>query len=259
MRPIKTTGACLALVFAFGAMAAASASALSPPEFGQCRPLSGGGYKGLPCNSMSGTLNREWYPNLLDGFEDSSTTSVMFSTVNGTKVECAAEIGEGVYTGSKMVELGMGFEGCKMEPGHHTCTSVRHAGNAGEILSTFLEGELGVEQYGTKPVQNKLALDFKPYAGTTFLEPFTCTNGDKWEVKGELMVTVPANDMQTQTKWVFHKSGYKQIPEKFAVPGLHILEGKLDTATNTGAYEQMGVRFTVNNIPDEEIEANSVY
>ncbi|HTU79584.1 MAG TPA: hypothetical protein VMF09_12570 [Solirubrobacteraceae bacterium] len=259
MRRSKRVAVCLAVVFGCSAVASESASALSPPEFGQCvkAAISGSGaYKGDKCTNPTGVLNFEWLPGAKEGSGMTSTTSVTFETVSNRKIRCAGEDGEDQYDGTKTVAAVMIFTGCQMSSAY-TCTSTGY--NAGDIVSNgsggWLEGELGVEKVGAMLVNDKLALDFKPATGTEFLEPFTCTNGDSWNVRGELMVPVEKNKMQTTTHWAFDQMGGKQMPEKFASGGLHILEGSL----NGGGWKQMGVKFTADDSVSEMIEANSAY
>lgn len=244
-----STGSDAEASFAFGT----PSSACSPPEFGRCVKVAKGAgkYSSSGCTSLGGTAGYEWSTGAL---EDAFTTglasgSVTFETTGGSKVSCTGETGAGQYTGAKTVgSETITLTGCSR--GGEKCSSASAA--AGEIVSSSLEGTLGVEKLGASAAKNKIGLDLFPVGKAGSVMEFSC-GSTSVTVQGSVIVPLKADKMSFTQALKFKAAKGKQKPERFVAGAKDVLEASF----NHEALVQVGLTLTVTQTGKEALEVNS--
>jgi opacity protein-like surface antigen len=253
MKRIRIMGLALIAVLAMASIAAASASAEPQGEFGRCVAQAGGKYATSACTTeVAGKTKFEWLPLVKRGISSKLKEGIpTLETVGGTKITCKGESSGGAFkANNKEVEgVEAHFTGC--ETSGLKCSS---AGKPeGEIVTSALEGRLGVEKVGTKPpVNNKLALELHAPAGSNVAE-FSCA-GLAVVVKGSVLHPATTGKMVLTATEKFTASKGEQKPEKFAggTTDEHILESN----TSGGKFEEAGQTITALATFEEKVEAN---
>jgi hypothetical protein len=155
MRPIRTIVICLTAVFAFGAVAAASASAAELPEIMQCAKAKKEGkaylghYSSKKCEASSyhaeGGQKYELEPWNLPGKKGKAKAfkgkggGANLEIIGIGGISCASSADTGIFTGPKTAgKILVTFKGCKFEA--KECTNT---GKNGEVKTNPLEALVG--------------------------------------------------------------------------------------------------------------------
>jgi hypothetical protein len=254
MKRMRIMGLALVAVFAMTAIVASSASAAGP-SFGRCVAQAGGKFLNNGCTKPStpGKEKYEWTnvipkPKFFSKLKEGIPT---LETVKGTKITCKTEEGPGEITSPKSVGgVVATFTGC--ETSGLKCASAGQA--EGVIVTSALEGIIGVEKVGTKtPLNDKVASELHAPVGQK-VAAFVCA-GLPVEVRGSVLHPVTVNKMLLTATEKFTASKGKQKPEHYAggVPKEHILESN----TNGGPFEQAGQTITALVTFEEKVEINT--
>jgi hypothetical protein len=230
------------------------------PEFGRCIKDVGGAYENLACTKAVGSGGSyEWYPAFGSsrplekvGFTNAlkEATVVTLETVGKTKVVCEGQSSTGRYTGNKTVgHVIVTFSKCASFG--VPCASA--GAPEGTIVTNTLEGELGIEETGTEPSQNKIGEELRPVTGGTgHFAAFSC-GGTAGLVTGSAISPVASNAMKLTETVKFKATKGVQKPESFA-------GGPAATLTSSfeGPSEQAGLTLQTINTNEEKLEINSV-
>jgi len=186
---------------------------------------------------------------------------VLLETVTGHKVECSGVSASGEYTSAKTVSVAaVTFTGCEIptnEAKGIPCTSA--GAKEGEIVTSALEGTLGVIKKEPNPVNSTVGLSLAPATlGGNVAEfecgPFFGTFFEKVVVTGSVIHQVEKNKMLlTENEKYIQKNGV-QKPESFDGEGADVLE----TSIGGGTAEQSGEALLTTLTNEEKIEVNSV-
>jgi hypothetical protein len=248
-------------VFAIGAFATASASAVAP-EYGRCikkAKAEGSGFSDSKCNKGVATAAKyEWLPGSVKKGQTSTGGVGVLEQVSKLGVHCSTESSIGEFSGTKEVKnLIVKFKGCFSGP--LECQSEGHP--QGELETRTLEGIVGIEKrffnLTTKkeePVKNKLALDLYPAGKTGLFIEFTCGATLTIAVRGSVLTPMKSNTMKTTEELKFKATKGKQKPEGFEGEPKDILEASFSGKP----YEQSGQTITSKVTSEEPLELNSV-
>jgi Subtilase family len=222
----------------------------SAPEFGRCVKVAkgAGSYSNAACTKTGETNSHEWDQGVLDAqFATASTSeAVTLTTVKGTEVRCAAETSAGEYTGPKTVGVVLTLTGCELSGEQCSSGTV-----AGEIVSSPLDGVLGIYKLGTIPIKDQVGLDLFAASGP-FMQ-FSC-GAIGVSVRGSAIVPVKTNRMLSTATLAFKARRGKQRPESFVEGPPDVLEASFDGATS----ERIGLAFTASQTNREAVEVSSV-
>jgi len=223
------------------------------PEFGKCQKVAQGAgvYGSSACTSTGGKRDYEWTPGVSSGFTTRlASGSLTLETVGAAKITCSGESGTGRYAGTKRLDdVLLTLTGCE-HSGEH-CTSA--GAPTGEIVSSALEGVLGIEQTGAEAKQDKIALDLAPVEGAGAVFAFSCGT-DTVSIRGSVIAPVKSNKVSLSAPLKFSARKGKQKPQSFAGEPNDVLEASFDG----GAYEQAGLTLSAMQINEEDVEINSV-
>jgi hypothetical protein len=250
MRRIGTLGMFALAAVVLGVIAG-SASATAP-EFGRCVAQVGGKYSNSGCTLVkAGAEKFEWHPGVVKNHFTGKLKEGIptLETVGKTKITCKTEENPGeINTPKSVAGVVAKFTGC--ETSGLPCKSLGAA--EGEIVTSSLEGVLGVEKIGEVPAKNKLAVELHAPAGQNVAE-FNCA-GLPVIVRGSVLHNVVAGKMLLSNTEKFVAKAGEQKPDKFAGEGVdaHILESN----TNGGPFEEAGQTITVLATAEEKLEAN---
>jgi hypothetical protein len=220
-----------------------------------------GGFTAATCLVASGTHTGkyEWDPGVLKTSFKTRLTSgsvTLESAVKTSKVTCAGETSAGEYTGLKTVGgVVLTLTGCKQIGAKKgTSTECSSTGAApGEIVTTALEGVLGVEKLGATSATNKIGLDLYPVGRTGPVMEFSCASTTV-SVQGSVIVPVTADKMSVTQALKAKASKGKQTPENFEGGPNDILEESF----NSAPLEQTGLTAAITQDNEEAVEVNSV-
>jgi hypothetical protein len=166
-------------------------------------------------------------------------------------VVCTTETSTGEYTGHKTVGgVVLRLTGC--ERLGEQCTSPSAA--AGELVTSSLEGVIGIEKLGATAKENKIALDLFPIGHSGPVLEFSC-GATEVTVRGSVILPVPANKMVLSAKLKFLATKGKQKPERFVEGAKEVLEASF----NKGPYEQIGLAVKVTQTNAEALEINTIF
>ena len=226
----------------------------APPEFGRCAKIVKGlgDYSTLGCTTQVQAGSDEWAPGVLKtGFTTKlAAGSATLETLARTKVTCTGETSGGSYTGNGGIGgVVLTLTGC--ERSGQRCSST--GAQAGEVVSSALEGVLGVEKLGAGAAENKIALDLFPAGRTGPVMEFACA-ANTVSIRGSVIVPVTAGTMSLTRPLRFAASKGRQKPESFAGGPSDVLEQSL----NGGAYEQVGLTLSSTQTSEEKLEVNPV-
>jgi hypothetical protein len=235
--------------------------ASGPPEFGRCIKVMGGIYEDAGCTTVGSLSGKsyEWYaafesehPLEKTGFTTviKESTVAELETVSANLVTCTGESGVGKYTGNKTIGgLNITFTGCSGFGS--ACTSAGSA--SGTIVTTTLEGVLGVEELGAEPALNKIGEDVFPAGHSGPIGEFTC-GGLPMLLAGAVISPVQSNSMKLTSTIKAKALKGKQKPEQFVEGANEVLKATI----NNGSPEQAGESLTTNQTNEEKVEINSV-
>jgi len=227
----------------------------NPPEFGRCVKLATGvkGKFSTAACTLPATAEKfayEWEPGAgaKPKWTTASSVAVTLETVGRKVISCKGESGSGEYTSAKSVgHVTMTFTGCEFSASKCASTGA----GEGEIVTSTLEGQLGVEKKTS--TSTKIALDLLPAGGTGPVAEFTCGTTPV-TIRGSVLNPVTANKMAASVTVKYAQTAGKQKPEKFEGMPIDVLE----TATGEGAFEKTGLALTMTQTNGEKIEVNSV-
>jgi hypothetical protein len=232
-----------------------------PPEFGRCIKTTGGIYEDAGCTTVGSASGKsfEWYaafesahPLEKTGFTTAikEATVAELETVSGSLVTCTGESGTGKYTGNKTVgSMTVTFTGCSAFE-----TACASAGSpSGTIVTSTLEGVIGVEELGATPALNKIGQDVYPVGHTGPIGEFTCA-GLPLVLTGAVISPVPSNAMKLTSTVKAKALKGKQKPEKFVEGPQEVMKATI----NNGTPEQAGETMTTIQTSEEKVEINSV-
>jgi hypothetical protein len=232
----------------------------SPAEYGRCIKIpqvTGEDYRGryanADCTELSAKGSYEWYGGLARTHFSSRTAkgSATLETAKGAKVACRAETGTGEYSGpglTTVADVVLTFSGC--ERLGEKCSSAQAA--EGEIISTQLEGVLGIAQLGQTSAKDKIGLELFPAGKAGPLMQFSC-GATTAAVRGSLIATVSAGRMGLTSRLAYAATKGRQKPESFVGAQRAVLEASYDGEP----YEQMGLKLAITQTNEEEAEVNS--
>lgn len=149
MRKLRTVGLCLIAVFAFGAVAAASASAAEPPAFEKCvkAPKEGkkyiGKYTSKECTSASEVETGGKYEREEAAAKTPTTSKFKAATLDasGKVVKCKKGAASGELVSTQALKETIEFSGCGVNGStKEPCTTTGSA--SGTIKTGLLFGEL---------------------------------------------------------------------------------------------------------------------
>jgi hypothetical protein len=235
-----------------------------PPEYGRCIKLLSfftGTYSGGACTTVAksgGTF--EWYPAF--GSERplkeahftmaiKALTEAKIETASKQLIACKGQTGNGEYTGNKTIgNSTIKFTGCKLN-GTSTCTSSGAA--EGEVVSSVLQGELGVISKSSEgPLKNKIGTDLKPTSGEVIAE-FACA-GTPVTVSGAVIVEVKRDAMESKVTLKFSDTKGLQKPTRFEGGPEEVLHVKIGEAAAVPA----GLSLTTIQTNQEKIETSTI-
>jgi hypothetical protein len=246
------------MTLAVMSVVAATASA-EAPEFGRCVKVAKGtgSFNSGNCTLPLAGANYEWLPgpgaNNKFTFvrKEPAATLRVLETVGGTPVICQTVSGVGQYAGIKTVgSVVLTLKGC--ESGSLKCASV--GAPTGTIVTSTLEGALGLITKGETPPKDKVGLDLLPVEKEGLVAQFDCA-GLPFAVRGSVVAPVVSNRMQLMPLMKFKHTKGKQKPERFEGEPRDVLE--LDT--NGGPFEQAGMALEALLTNEVPIEINSVF
>ena len=234
-----------------------------PPELGRCVKVPGevvgsktvyhGEFTKNTCATVSKKHNGpyEFESGVLDPhFTSNAITAVTLETASRAKVTCSGETSAGEFTSPRTVGgLILKFDGCALAG--FKCTTAHQA--EGKIVTSTLEGTLGVYKMAAKPAGNKVGLELSPAGKAgTFME-FSC-GGTSVSVKGSVIVPLTANKTLPTIDLQAKASNGKQKPENFVGGPKEILEA----STNGEPDEPIGLTVAVTEENGEELEVDTV-
>lgn len=276
MTRTRILGVCLVAAFAFSALAATSALALTKGlpagEFGECVKVAAGAgkFSTAACTAEGGEKKYEWKPLAspvsLTG-EMKPETIATLETVTGTKITCKHEKNVGEIANTQEVKNVVAtFTEC--ETSKIPC---ENTAKEGEIVTNHLGGVTGVEKEGIvegKLVESKDKLAQELHAeGAATLATFTC-GAFTIEVKGSLLHPATAGKMTSKLTEKFSASKGEQKPSCYyegkdtepdnssdnTIEHCHALESN----TNGGAFEESGQTITALVTLARKVELNPV-
>ncbi|MGP0101623.1 MAG: hypothetical protein ACLPUT_08390 [Solirubrobacteraceae bacterium] len=223
------------------------------PEYGRCVKVAKGTgkYASAGCTTLGKSDSYEWSRSVVRaGFTTKlASGSATLETAKDTKVTCAGETGTGDYTGDSTVGgVVLTLTGCVLSG--EKCSSA--GAGAGEVVSSSLEGELGVEKLGASESKDKIGLDLFPAGSAGPVMEFSC-GATSVALRGSVIVPVAANKMSLSTPLKLKASKGRQKPEGFVGEAKDVLEASFGGA----AYEQIGLTLTATQADEEDVEVNA--
>jgi hypothetical protein len=224
------------------------------PEFGRCMKVAKGAgrFGSAACTGAAGSKTYEWLSGAAKAHFSSSLKegTATLQTSKAQKVICTGLSSHGDYTGAHTVgNVVMAFTGCELAKVKCLSTGAKE----GEIVSSVLEGQLGVISTGVTAVHNKVGLDLFPEGGTHVAD-FAC-RGTAAVVRGSVIVPVTANKMLLTSNLVYAALAKgRQKPEAF----LGMPKDILETSLGGASFEQSGLKAKLSQTSEEALEINSV-
>jgi len=231
------------------------------PEFGRCvkayhikegtTTYYYGGFTTAGCTERSTTHTGkyEWEEGVANAALTFplKTGPVALEATNRTKLTCTGESGTGDITGRKTVgEVVLTLTGC--ESSGQPCTTSGLA--AGEMRTTSLEGELGVDSVTEvlgKEVKH-IGVDLSPAGRSGPVLKYACGGGEGQTLSGSVIAPVVSNKMATTSALKFTQAAGLQKPESFE-------GGARDVLTNA-IGEQQGLSLSSTLHTAEAVEIN---
>ena len=227
----------------------------NPPEFGRCIAVGKGNgkYSSSGCTTPGGKDGYEWDRGVVKAPFTTKLASgaiTLASAVKTSNMTCTGETSGGEYTGVKTVgAMTLTLTGCTH--GTEKCASIGAA--AGEIVTSALEGELGIEKAGATNAKNKIGLDLYAPGKLGPVMEFGC-GSTTVTVQGSVIVPIKADKMLATEALKFKASKGKQKPESFVGVPKDILEESF----NNPPFEQTGLSMDITETSGEPVEVNSV-
>jgi hypothetical protein len=259
VKRIRVVGLSFVVVVAASALVLTASASAEAPEFGRCVKVAkgAGAFKSANCTIPLAGGNYEWMPG--PGPAGKFTTSLiptsfvtLIETVGGTKIICTGEQATGEYTGTKTVgNVLLTFTGCETSGGQ-----VESPGQPnGHVVSSPLEGVLGVWKTGETAKQNKIGLELFPQEAGAPVSQMAC-NGLPIVLRGSVITHVlTSNKMLLSSTIKYAQRNGIQKPDRFVAGPASVLE----MAPNGGPFEQSGFAMEATQTNEEAIEVNSVF
>lgn len=235
---------------------------VAPAQFGRCIQVATapgrytGSYTSAACTTLGGRHFYEWFPGPASThFKLASLpgSTVGLQTAKGTKLTCLSLAGAGEYTGNALSNVGaltLTLAGCELAGAK--CASAGAA--SGEILSTPLEGALGITKLAGKSANNGVGLSIHPAGAGAGVAQFAC-GASSVSIRGSVVGSIAANKMLPAIPLSFASSKGKQKPEGFAGQGPSLLEVSRDG----GPYEQAALTLKASLVGEEALEVDSAF
>ncbi len=211
-----------------------------------------GSYANAGCTTSGGKQDYEWEPGAsASGFTLGLSSGVAsIETVGGARLACTGASGAGNYVGSKQIGgLVLTLSGCERDG--MTCASA--GAPAGEIVSSALEGVLGVEKLGASTSKDKLGVELFPVGHAGSLTEFSC-GGETVSLRGSAIAPVKSNEMATTPTMRFKASRGRQKPAGL----LGEAADPLEASFNGAPFEQAGLTLAGAASGEQGLEMNSV-
>lgn len=224
------------------------------PEFGTCVKVSSGTgrYENNGCTKLGGVRRYEWHPGVARAHFTVTLAAgtVAFEALGRSLVTCKTATGTGEYSGRKTLGgVTLTFTGC--EQLGQKCTSILRA--EGEIVTSPLEGVLGIDHLGSTPASNRIGLELVPAGMATVFAAFGC-DMTSVTLQGGVIAPVTANRMLAAAPLRYSASKGKQNPERFIGGPAAILQA----AFGEGAFEALGLTAAMTLTNEEGVEVNPV-
>jgi len=225
------------------------------PELGRCLRLPGaptGRFKSAHCTTTSvgeNTGKYEWEPWPTSKMTFAAVgRRAKIETAGKATVSCTGNALNGEYTGSQTATMSIAFSGCEARGAlGGKCQS--EGAKAGEVVTSRLEGQLGVVKLGSKPA---VGWDLRPASESNFMV-FTC-DATTVEVTGSVIAQVTSLDkMVASVKLKLKAVRGKQAPEQFEAGVKHTL-----TIVTQNTAEQAGLTMADSLLGEEAIEIKAV-
>jgi hypothetical protein len=258
MKRIRLVGFCLIATFAMSAVMVATASAA--PDYGRCKPLTGGKYQDKGCTkaSVPGKEKYEWYAwgSELPTPENRGVTtklkgkSATLETVKGAKVVCTSETGAGEIAGPIQVIGTMTFKGCSSAG--LPCTT------AGQAAGTIVAGPA----FDYVAFQSGKQGGRMLYEGTYWIS-FECAGGPLASLHVRVYYGATGatkfGKMVTKETVKYTATKGKQVPEQNETFGMFVLIANLFTPADEFIESvQTGLTMTITQKYNEKWEINPV-
>jgi hypothetical protein len=192
-----------------------------------------------PLNEAAGySFNPLIAPDANYGFTTASKPSAVLKLETKAKrlITCKAEHGIGMITGTKTVRgVVLTFTGCA-DSKLGACQS--GLASAGEILTTELNGTLGMIKRELSAAKDKVGLELGPAAGA--FASFEC-GGIPITVRGSVIAQIGANVDRVNSTVALGEAKGTQKPNRFEGGPLIQLEEQIG---ESAAYEQAGLDLT---------------
>jgi hypothetical protein len=262
---MRLVGLCLLGTFAFGAVAAGSASSAlaAAPEVGRCVPAANeiiagkrhwkGVYKNRACTVLNPTNEGHWEwvpgPGPNPGFVGQGTPeeTATLETAKGRKITCTNGLAEGELTGPKSEKVNLQLIGCEDTTSKEKCQNFtpeigEPKPTPGKIQTQKLVGGLGFINKAKKQV----GWDIKPETGPV-LAYFECgetpLTGTKYVLEGSYITRIyPVNKAIEEFLQFYVAKGGKQIPTSFEggepdTLSVKVIEGVSERTESIGLSE----------------------
>ncbi len=181
--------------------------------------------------------------------KETAKSPVMLKTVGHAPLTCGGLSGSGEYSGTKsMSGVTITFTECTMN-----AVSCQSAGaGPGEVMTSTLEGQLGVIEKAEAPTKSRIGVDWYPAAGEVWAE-FSCGE-EPVVVTGSIVHPVPIDKMITAAVESAHVVNAHQFPLGFE--GLP--SDVLSSAFGGGGAEESALILKTFVKNEEAIEVNAV-
>jgi hypothetical protein len=234
------------------------------PELGRCvRVASGGAYSGASprCTALSSTHTGhfEWLtgPGPKVKF-NGGLSEPKLETISGRKLNCAAAVLKGEYTGYKTETIGhLALRGCRDVTANTSCQS--NPLEPGLIESSIpLEGELGFIKGGETPT---VGWNLKPMLPGVPLISFECGSGGgaaALSLEGSVIGrATPIDAMASGFALVYRQNRGRQMPEFFEGGPTEVLTLTTVPVIGTNASEQAGLMSKGTLTGEEPLEVKA--
>ena len=231
-------------------------------QFGRCVQiattpgLSTGSYATAGCTALGGRHEYEWFAGPLSTrftIASAPGAGISLETVRGVKLTCASLAGRGEYTGNGLSSVGgvtLALNGCALRGG--SCSSAGAA--SGEVLSSPLEGTLGITKPARSSAKNRIGLSLFPAAGDGLIAQLSC-GASSVSIRGSVIAAIPAGAMLPAFGLRYEASKGRQKPAQFVGGAPSVLEASLDG----GAFEQAGLTLRATLLNEEALEVNPAF
>ncbi len=235
---------------------------LPAAQFGRCVQVATapsrytGSYTNAACATVGGRHLYEWFPGPASAhFKLASVpgATLALQTPKGARLSCLSLAGTGDFTGnalSTVGNLGLTLSGCELSGSK--CASAGAA--SGEVLSTPLEGALGITKPANKSAKNRIGLSIHPAGVGGSVAQFGCGSSSV-SLRGSVVGSITTNEMLSSLPLSFSSSKGKQKPEGFSGQPPSALEISLDGAP----FEQAALTLKASLIGEEPLEVDPAF